>query len=293
MSWAGRNIAHFTFSFFSVETQIFAFLRLFRGFLGLSLLLTQNIFAQIQLLKQIPIAEPQAVSMDIYGNIFLADLQGNITHYNENGDSIRRFAPEQPATIHILEAWKGLKILAFYKDLQRFTWLNRFLTPTETYTLHSEQIGFARLLNYSNDGYVWIFDDQDFSLKKYDFRNQQVLVRTPCDLLFPAQNYQITFLREYQNQVFLVDKNFGIFFFDNFGNFKKNLQIRNINFINFWGEHIAYLQEKTLYLQHLYKRNVERKISLPIEHNYKDFFLLTSTRIYLFTTNRMFIYTFQ
>lgn len=247
----------------------------------------------LELVRKVRIAEPQAVSMDIYNNIYVADTQGNITHYNEKGDSIRRFAPEQPATIHLLEAWKGLKILAFYRDLQRFTWLNRFLTPTETHNLPPEIIGFARLLNYSNDGWIWLFDEQDFSLKKYDFRSQKIIIRTPCDLIFPTQNYQISFLREYQNQVFLVDKNFGIFLFDNFGNFKKNLQIRNVNFINFWGENIAYIQEKTLYLQHLYKNNVERKITLPIEQNYKDFFLLTSTQIYLFTSDFMLIYAFR
>ncbi len=291
MSWVGRNIAFFVLLRLRRETQYIAFLRLF--WLYLFFFAESNVWAQTQLFRRVMIAEPQTVSMDIYGNIFLADMQGNITHYNKDGDSIRRFAPQEPATIYVLEAWKGLKILAFYKDLQRFTWLNRFLTPIETYTLRSEQIGFARLLNYSNDGYIWIFDEQDFSLKKYDYRNQQILVRTPCDLLFPTQNYQITFLREYQNMVFLVDKNSGIFLFDNFGNFKKKLQIRNINFINFWGEHIAYLQEKTLYLHHIYKKSAERKINLPIEHNYKDFFLLTSSHIYLFTTNQMFIYTFQ
>lgn len=247
---------------------------------------------QLQLLRKVLIAEPQAVSIDIYNNIFIADFQGNITQYNEVGDSIRRFAPEQPAQVHLLDAWKGLKILVFYKDLQSFLWLNRFLTPIDSYTLTNETIGFARLLNYSNDGLVWIFDEQDFSLKKYDPFIQKVLVQTPCDLLFPKQNYQLTFLREYQNQVFLVDKSHGIFLFDNLGNFKKNLQIRNVNFITFSGDYLAFLQENCLYLRHLYKSE-EQKIALPIEYNYKDFFLLSSRYLYLFTANYMLICKFR
>ncbi|MFN3315576.1 MAG: hypothetical protein ACK40K_02105 [Raineya sp.] len=245
----------------------------------------------LELARKVQISEPQMVSNDIYGHIYIADRQGNITQYNAKGDSLLRYAPTQPASIHILEAWKGLKILLFYKDLQSYTWLNRFLVATQNKILQNEQIGFVRLLTYAADGNLWLFDDQDFSLKKYQPDQNKVLLTTPCDLLFSPKNYQISFLREYQNQVFLVDKNFGIFIFDNFGNFKKNLHIRNINFITFLGDYVTYIQENTLYLQNLYKGH-QLKIILPIEHHYKDFFLISQTHIYLFTSSKMLIYAY-
>jgi len=246
----------------------------------------------LDLQRKITIAEPHIVSNDLYNNIYVADKQGNLTLYNAQGDSLFRYAPRQPATLHILEAWKGLKILLFYRDLQSYTWLNRFLVETQNKILSNEQIGFARLLTYAADGNLWIFDDQDFSLKKYQPDQNRVLLSTPCDLLFSPRNYQLTFIREYQNQVFLVDKNLGIFVFDNFGNFKKKMYIRNINFITFFGDYVTYFQENALYLQSLYKQET-LKINLPIEHKYKDFFIINATHIYLFTDSLMLVYAYK
>ncbi|GAB4130432.1 MAG: hypothetical protein OHK0045_07490 [Raineya sp.] len=230
--------------------------------------------------------------MDLYGNVYVADKQGNVTQYNAWGDSLLRYAPSQPAAVHILEAWKGLKILIFNRDLQSYTWLNRFLVAIQNKILENEQIGFARLLTYAADGNLWLFDDQDFALKKLDPETNKILLTTPCDLLFSPRSYQLSFLREYQNQVFLVDKNFGIFVFDNFGNFKKNMDIRNINFITFVADYATYIQENTLYLQHLYQKQT-KKIILPIEHHYKDFFAISNTNVYLFTSSQMFVYTYK
>ena len=247
---------------------------------------------ELDLLRKVAISEPSMVSNDIYRHIYIADKQGNITQYNAQGDSLLRYAPPQPATIHLLEAWKGLKILLFYKDLQSYTWLNRFLVFTQNKVLQNEQIGFARLLTYAADGNLWLFDDQDFALKKYQEQQNKILLSTPCDLLFSPKSYELSFLREYQNQVFLVDKNSGIFVFDNFGNFKKKLDIRSVNFITFLGDYATYFQENTLHLQNLYKKH-SLKIILPIEHHYKDFFLITNTHIYLFTDSFMLIYAYK
>lgn len=252
-----------------------------------------NGFTQkLNLLKTIKIPSVQNVSMDLYGNIYLADNQGYLTQYNGNGDSLKRFASEQTAHLSSLEAWKGLKILLFYRDLQRYTWLNRFLVPLETQSLDGEKIGFARLLTYANDGNLWLFDEQDFSLKKYQISTNTIHTKTPCDLLFSSKTYLLSFLREYQNQVFLVDADSGIFIFDNFGNYKKKLQISNINFISFVKDDIAYIHKNVLYLRHLYT-DVQHKLHLPIEYNYKDFFLISMDYLYMFTAKEMLIFKYD
>lgn len=266
------------------------------GFLLLMFLACYKVFGQeeytLELVRKVKILEPVAVSNDVYDHIYIADKQGNLTQYNAQGDSLLRYAPSQPASVHLLEAWKGLKILIFYKDLQTYAWLNRFLVLVQNKVLQNEQIGFARLLTYAADGNLWLFDDQDFALKKYQEQQNKVLISTPCDLLLSPQSYELSFLREYQNQLFLVDKNSGIFIFDNFGNFKKNLDIRNINFITFLGDYLAYFQKNILYLHNLYNKH-STQIFLPIENNYKDFFLINHTHIYLFTDSLMLVYTYK
>ncbi|MCU0438245.1 MAG: hypothetical protein MUC49_10025 [Raineya sp.] len=256
------------------------------------MLVYQGTSQNLNLIRTIQIPPVQNVSMDLYGHIYIADNQGNLTQYNEKGDSLRHFASEQTANLQSLEAWKGLKILLFYRDLQRYTWLNRFLVPLETQNINNEKIGFARLMTYANDGNLWLFDEQDFALKKYQTQANLISISTPCDLIFNPKTYSLSFLREYQNQVFLVDSNSGIFIFDNFGNYKKKLQISNINFINFVKDDIAYIHKNMLYLRHLYT-DVQHKLDLPIEYNYKDFFLISTHYLYLFTMKEMLIFKYD
>ncbi|MDX1903700.1 MAG: hypothetical protein SFU27_06030 [Thermonemataceae bacterium] len=241
--------------------------------------------------KIILVNSPQAASIDLQGNVYVALKNGIVCKYNEQGDSLISFVPMQNIPPDVIEAWIGVRILLFYRDLQKYIWLNRFMSPIEEVTLDNPELGFVRLLTYADDGNLWLFDEQNFAIKKYNPLTKKVMLTISMALIEKEKALQIDFLREYQHTLWVLDSNNGIFVFDNFGNFKKNLHVSNLYFFTFFEDNIAYIQKKNLYLLHLYEGSTQN-INLPIEHDYKSFFLINKEKIFLFTDKEMIILSY-
>ncbi len=216
--------------------------------------------------KRIPLGSPVAVSVNQYGNIVVGDAKGAITLYDTLGSVIQRYAPACVAPVTLLETWQTLKVFAFHREMQSYTLLDRFLTPIVEQSVFTEaaevQIGYVRLATLANDSQVWIFDDADFSLKKYNPINRQISLRSSLGLILDAANYQLEFIREYQNMLFIVDRNAGILVFDNLGNFKRKIAVKGATFFGFTDNELYLVAENKLLLMHLYTQQ-KRVLALP------------------------------
>ena len=86
---------------------------------------------------------------------------------------------------------------------------------------------------------------------------------TPLDLLIGrGARPDFRYLRQYQNNVYLVDKNSGIFVFDNLGNYRKKLPFLGLDNITFRGDELVYVSGGQLHFFHLYRLS-ERTQPLP------------------------------
>ncbi len=259
-------------------------------------------------IKKVRIKEPVQVSADRYGNIFIADKNGTISKYKNNGDSITAYSPAIRANITLLEAWATLETAIFYQENQELVIFDRFLTFKQSIKIDDTMAGFARLATLATDGNIWIFDEVDFSLKKYNTRTKTIILHTPCDLLFQKKEYNLLFIKELNNLVYLVDKNNGIFLFDNFGNYKKNIYIADAKSVFIANDYIYALQNNKENKENL--KNSNNKISVnyvynninniitqyntPIAQNYKpvdyELVAVSDNNLLLFTKNEMYIF---
>ena len=235
------------------------------------------------------------VSQDRYGNVYVVEQEGVIHQFDSLGrkqNSI--YSPPLVAGVTLFEARSTVRFFAFYRDLQSFTLLNRFLTPIENYKFDEEKIRFVRVANLSADNQLWLVDDVDFSIKKFDKNFNNIVLRTPLDLLLKNTDYDINYLCEYQNQLFLNDKNTGIFIFDNLANFKKKIALnKGADSFNFLDEEIYFLENENIRIIHLYNLQ-ERTLSLPTWEGKKieaKKVLLRNDKLFLFTENQMFFFT--
>lgn len=207
------------------------------------------------------------VSIDSYKNFYLSQTQGAVlrldsTSFAATSPNFLLFSPEKNAACTLIEARNPLRIFIFYREFQEYILLDRFMTLIKTTSLQSPALGFVRLAAPSADQLLWVLDDGDFSLKKYQQQTGEVLFKTPLDLLFSTTNYDIIFLTEYQNQVFLIDKNSGILVFDNMGNFLRKINQSNIDYFNFDNEIIYWVTTQEIMIENLY--NSQRQtIKLP------------------------------
>ena len=233
--------------------------------LGLCLFLPQINMAQtFQFVSKVSIKETSAISVDKKNMLYVADNQGDIKRYDWNGELQQVFSPSKNGNITAIEAWTSLRILVFYEEYQEYLILDRFLNQTSSYTFAPEQIGFAKTISLAADNRLWVFDNTDFSLKKYDPINQTNILVTPLDLLLDPIAHDINFIREYQNLLFVNDKNKGILLFDNLGNYKRTLEYPGLDFIGVHQDEIYFLQQGQLYFYNVYE-DQERYSNLPLD----------------------------
>ena len=125
---------------------------------------------------------------------------------------------------------------------------------------------------YVTRNQIRLRDDTDFSLKKYDRQFNKVLNINSLDSTLDARDYDISFLREYQSNLYLCDRLSGILVFDSFGSYKKKIPFKGIDFFSFHEDELYYLQNDSLHFFHLYLFNTH-EIAFPTDKKYfKAFF---------------------
>lgn len=201
-----------------------------------------------------------AVSSDRRNHIFIASVEGSIRKYTPEGDLLLTFSPPKAGEASLLEAWKTMQVFVFYETFQEFLILDRFLNTSNRYTFPMELVGYAQMATFASDQGLWVFDGSDFSLKKYHPQTQQVTIVTSLNLLLDPSNYKVTFMREYQNLVFVGDENSGILIFDNLGNYLKKLAYPQVKFFTFLDEEIVFLKENKVHFIHLYNQKENERI---------------------------------
>jgi hypothetical protein len=204
------------------------------------------------LAKTIVLPNPGPASLDRRGILYLADRDNNLRQLGRDGQPLNTYSPTQPAHVAVIEAWNQNSLLAFYDDRQQVLLLDRFLAPLAEIRLADYFDGTVRTATLAPDGLLWLLDESALTLREFDPQALRVVQSTPLDLIIGRSRPDFRFLRQYQNNLYLVDHTSGIFVFDNLGNYRKKLPFTGLDFIAFRGDELAYLAGGQLHFFHLY-----------------------------------------
>ena len=255
----------------------------------LVLLCISQVYGQsITLERKIPL-DNRAVtgSIDRSGNIYIADDRGSLIKMDSTGTVLYTYSPDRKGKIEYVEAWETLNVLLFYEDLQEYRLLNRFLTQIAAKSLN--QSIFARLLTPSSDNNIWVFDDSDFALKKFNTGYNTLEIVTDLSGIVDV-DFQGEHLREYQHLIFMADYHSGIYVFDNLGNYIRTLPFAHVRYFNFLQNKLYILSEGKVHFYDLYTGE-ERTVSAPNGQEY-ELVLATDTRLYLISKPAVEIYQY-
>ncbi|MEM9391442.1 MAG: hypothetical protein AAGA02_13265, partial [Bacteroidota bacterium] len=203
----------------------------------------------------------ELVSTDKKGNIYVSLANGAINQYNTDGDLLNHYSPVKPSEAALIEAWNPLKIFVFYRDFQEYVFLDRFLTTASRFSF-AEISSYIGLATMSADNNLWLIDYSEFSLKKYDVNLQQVTIERPLDLVLDPDEYDLTFMREYQNLLFLADRNKGVLMFDNLGNYLRLLSTDQLDYFSFTKNELYFVKNQSLSFIDIYTGKM-RSVDLP------------------------------
>jgi hypothetical protein len=265
--------------------------RLFKTTILFVLLLPSYLFAQEntwQHIQTIKVPKVSKVSLDRYDLIYIADDRGNVHQIDSSGNLMLTFSPKRNSEVALLEAWRKVNVIAFYRNFQEYVLLDRFLTSSPNLKLKHDLVGFASLVTYSADNNLWIIDEKDFSLKKYNVKFNSIDAHTPLDLILSHKTYEMTYMREYQNLLFISDRSAGIILFDNLGNFKTKIPFRNLSYFNFLGDELYFLSNDEITFYNIYTKK-ERKFRIPDGKKF-EYVLFIKDKAYFFLNDSMEIY---
>lgn len=257
------------------------------------LFLVSSLAAQAQQLTKIKSVELNRkvvnASIDRQGNIYIASNNGDIDRYDPEAELAYHFSPDKKGNATLIEAWQGLRTFVFYRDFQQYLFLDRFLNNSTPFEIGKGLSTYYELGTIAGDNNLWLIDQQELTLKKLDIEISEFLSETPFNLNLDPADFDLTFMREYQNLLFVSDKSSGVLVFDNLGNYLESLPIKGLNHFSFSKNVLLGLNASgnKVKLIDIYTKK-EREISLP-DLSYQ-FVFMENSRLYCIAAKRIDIF---
>lgn len=163
------------------------------------------------------------MNADVLDNIYLINTGNRLIKLNHKGDSVAVFNDvKKYGNPSYIDVSNPLKILVYYKNFSTVVVLDRLLVFRNSINLRKQQIFSVQAVATSYDNNIWVFDEQDFKLKKIDEDGKLLQESTDMRLLVdtvPSPSH----LYDNENNVILYDKKRGFYMFDYYGALKNNL----------------------------------------------------------------------
>ncbi|WP_462253018.1 hypothetical protein [Ferruginibacter sp.] len=166
-------------------------------------------------------------NVDNLDNIYLITAGNQLKKINGNGDSVGVFNDvKRYGNLFSIDVTNPLKILLYYKNFATVVVLDRFLNIRNTINFRKQNIFTVQSIGTSYDNNIWLFDEQDYKLKKIDEDGKLLQETTDFRMLFDSVPSP-TQLTDKENFVYLYDAEKGFYIFDYYGAFKNRLPFLN------------------------------------------------------------------
>jgi len=167
--------------------------------------------------------EFSSFEVDGMDNIYLLTKGHQLKKLDVNGDSVAVYNDVRKyGNPFLVDVTNPLRPLVYFKNFASIVILDRFLSKRDEINLRQQNIFAVKTLATSYDNMIWLFDEQDFKLKKIDYQGKVNLETNDWRLLFDPVPQPITII-DRENFVYLYDIEKGFYIFDYYGSMKSQL----------------------------------------------------------------------
>ncbi len=213
-----------------------------------------------KLIKTIPV-KATFITTDKLGNCYVIDENNQLTKYNALGEREANYSDKYMGKLKSADVSNPLKILLLYADFNQITSLDNKLSLRTQVPLRELNILQPLAVCTSvNDG-LWIFDQQDFQLKRLDL-NLNIVQESGNLMQITGKEIKPSHLFENNGYVYLNNPEIGIMVFDLFGSYFKTIPLTQVSGIQFIGDELFYYRKGVLTAYNI-KTLSERIIELP------------------------------
>jgi hypothetical protein len=173
-------------------------------------------------------------------NSFNVDALGNM-YLITSTDQLKKIKPDGSLTavyndvkrygkISTIDVRNPLKVLVYYKNYSAIVVLDKLLTFRNQIELKLLQFFEVNAIANTYDNNIWIYDEQNFRIKKID--DKGVLLFDYPDLrnefnIAPSAEKLI----DEDNQLYLIDQEQGVFIFDYYGAYNRNIPLKDLSHV--------------------------------------------------------------
>lgn len=182
-----------------------------------TLLPAQEADSPFESMLQIPLSA-QYFESDKLGQSYVFTSDNEVVKYNLQGEETYKYSRNTAGELQFIDATDPFNVLLYYADFGEIVTLNRTLNETSTINLLDLGYQDVGVLAMSNDNNIWLYDPNDYKLKKIDRIGAVILESMPLINIVEGINPHMIVERD--NQLFMSDKS-GILVFDPFGKYIK------------------------------------------------------------------------
>ena len=202
-------------------------------------------------------------NVDNLDNIYLLNKNNQLKKLTETGDSVAVFNDvKKYGNPDFIDVTNPLKTLLYYKNYSTIIVLDRLLAPRNTINLRKQNIFYVNNVTLSYDNYMWVFDEEDYRLKKIDEEGKILQSSTDWRMLFDTVPAPVKMI-DRDNFVYLYDPAKGFYIFDYYGGFKNRLAFLNWTNVEVNGSTVYGFDEKKLYSYQLKSLQL-KEYKLPV-----------------------------
>jgi hypothetical protein len=197
--------------------------------------------------------------VDRPGELYIITRNGQFQKFDEDGKLLVLFKNETAPTL--FDPRDGSRLFAYYRPIQHFDYLSPAFQIVSSFRIDSAFAIQPWLMCTSGDNKLWVLDVADNSLKKLNPKEQEVEIEVVIDSTLINDAKQFTGIREYQNFVFLLHPQKGIFIFNSLGIHVRTIEVKHLHAFHFIGEELYYVKGSTIKLFDLFTAET-RELSL-------------------------------
>ncbi|MCS6917185.1 MAG: hypothetical protein RMK52_06620 [Chitinophagales bacterium] len=202
------------------------------------------------------------LEVDPLGNLYVVGNNQQLSKLDSTGTLLFTYPQNRYGTLAQVDVSNPMKVLLSYPDFAQAVVLDNTLSELGLLALKRSGINAFSAMAYSRrDNTIWLFDRENWNLKKVDFHGTIVL-NAPDLLQQTGQTLEPAVMREHENRIYVADARQGVWVFDAFGLFLEQLPVPPVTDFQIVDEYFIGISDAETFVYHL--RNGQRKsISLP------------------------------
>jgi len=231
-------------------------------------------------------------TVDNLGELYIINTDNQLKKYDEKGDSVGVFNQvTKYGKLSYVEAQNPWKAILFYQNYLTVVLLDKYLNVLTNINLRNQNIFRVKAVTTSYDNNIWLFDEQDYKLKKIDDNGKALFETVDFRLLFDSVPTPQKII-DYDGFVYLYDPEKGLYTFDYYGSFKNRLSFLHWTDIEIIDKQIYGFDKDYLYRYAPPLPDVKRfNLSLSWQNN--NSIKVSNHRIYILKNQHLEIYSLQ